>query len=347
MRLSPAEHRRPLREQAVAKAHHQQLRRQILAGRPGGADVLAAATLGAGHRVEHLLPRHVDERPRAEPQSALVLDLEIERLEPPPRARPAEPDVDPGGRDVEVLRVREVHEEPEDREHVEPDEGALERLRRRPVAEEAGERVRHRRPAGRPFVQAERDLRRVPSEQRRHDQRNQPENHVGLAEVAPLEPRRPLHLADSERRDDSDEHEHAEQVDEEEVPALLPEPGERPVRVDGPEERHDDRRGEDDEPPEDERVDEAGNDALEELSLAEDDGRLGLRAPPEIARAVGRLPETDDPVEEVRPPREERRRDRERGEERDRRERRAHPDRAARIAALIAGTTSCRSPITA
>ena len=89
----------------------------------------------------------------------------------------------------------------EDREHVEPDEDRARAPRAsRPSPKSAGDRVRHRRPAGRPLVQAERDLRRVPAEQRRHDQRDQPEDQVGLAEVAPLEPRRPLHLADPERR---------------------------------------------------------------------------------------------------------------------------------------------------
>ena len=123
--LSPVEHRRPLVEETVAEAHDEKLRRQILAGRPRGTDVLAAPALGARHGVEHLLPRHVDERPRAEPERSLVLDVEVERLQPSPRTCPAEPDVDPRGRDVEVLRVREVDEEGEDREHVEPDEDAL------------------------------------------------------------------------------------------------------------------------------------------------------------------------------------------------------------------------------
>ena len=82
--------------------------------------------------------------PGAEAQRRLVLGLEVERLEASPRARPAEEDVDPRSRDVQVLRVREVREEAEDDQDVRPDEDALEHLGRRAVAEEARERVRDR-----------------------------------------------------------------------------------------------------------------------------------------------------------------------------------------------------------
>ena len=57
------------------------------------------------------------------------------------------------------------------------------------------------------------------------------------------------------------------------------EPRERPSSPStAPIERHHDRREEDDEAPEDERVDEAGDEALEELPLAEDDRRLVAHA---------------------------------------------------------------------
>ena len=68
-----------------------------------------------------------------------------------------------------------------------PHEDALEHLRRRVVREEARERVRHGRPAGRPLVQPERDADRVPEEQGHDDARDQREDEVGLAEVAALE----------------------------------------------------------------------------------------------------------------------------------------------------------------
>jgi hypothetical protein len=134
---------RSLREELVADAHDQELRAQLLARRVRGADVLAAPALGARHRVDHLLPRQVGDRGGAEAHRRLVLDGEVERLEPPPRARAPEPDVDRGGGDVEVLRVRQVGEEPQDQQDVGPDEDALEDLGRLAAREQVRERVRH------------------------------------------------------------------------------------------------------------------------------------------------------------------------------------------------------------
>jgi hypothetical protein len=109
-----------------------------------GADVLAAPAFRARHRIEHLLPREVGDRPGTEPERTLVRGLEVERLEAAPRARPAEEDIDSRSRDVQVLRVREVREEAEDDEDVPPDEHALEHLGRRPVAEEVRDCFRDR-----------------------------------------------------------------------------------------------------------------------------------------------------------------------------------------------------------
>ena len=87
---------RPLGEQLVAQAHDQELRRQLLAGRPRRADVLAAAALGAREGVDHLLPGHVGDRAGAEPDLVLghVRIVEPQRLEPAAGARAAEVDVD-------------------------------------------------------------------------------------------------------------------------------------------------------------------------------------------------------------------------------------------------------------
>ena len=109
--LTSRERRLPFREELVANSHDQELRGERLAGRVRRADVLAAAALGARHRVEHLLPREVGDRPCPEAHGCLVLGLEVEGLEAPGRTRAAEEDVDPGGRDVQVLRVREIGEE--------------------------------------------------------------------------------------------------------------------------------------------------------------------------------------------------------------------------------------------
>ena len=90
----------------------------------------------------------------------------------------------------------------------------------RPAAEQVRERVRDRRPPRRPLVQVERDPRRVPEEERRHDAGDQRQDQVGLADVAALEPGRPLHLADDERRHDAGEDQHREDVDEQREPPL-------------------------------------------------------------------------------------------------------------------------------
>ena len=91
--------------------------------------------------------------------------------------------------------------------------------------------------------------------------------------------------------------------------------GSRSTIADG---RHEDRREEDEEAPEDERVHEPGPEALEELPLPEDDRRLVADARGQIANALTRLARPDEPREEERAPREQRAGDRDRDDERDR-----------------------------
>ena len=135
------EQARPLREELVTEAHDEQLRRQLLARRVGGADVLAAAALGARHRVDHLLPGHVGDRVGAEAH-LLVGHREVERLQPAAGAGAAEPDVDRGGGDMEVLRARQVDEETEHDQEVRPDEDPLARLGPVALTEDLRDRVR-------------------------------------------------------------------------------------------------------------------------------------------------------------------------------------------------------------
>ena len=282
-------------------------------------------------------------------------DLEVERLEPASRSGPPEEDVDRGSRDVQVLRVREVREEAEDDEHVRPHEDALEDLGGRVVAEESRQRVRHGRPARRPGVQIERDERRVPEDQRRDDPRDQQEDEIRFTEVRALEPAGSLNLANSEGSQDTEEHERCEDVDEERVPALALEPPERRARrqrllaIDDRRDRHEDRREEDEEAPEDEGVHEAGAEPLQQLPLAEDDGRLVADALWDVRDALDGLARAHEPEKEERPPSEQPARDPDRNEERECGRGaggRAQP-LAFRSSAEIAGTTSCRSPMTA
>ena len=114
--------------------------------------------------------------------------------------------------------------------------------------------------------------------------------------------------------------------------------------------RHEDRREEDDEAPEDERVHEPGNEALEELPLTEDDRGFVADAHREVGRAADRLSRAHQPCEEERAAREDPAGNRDRDDERDRggdARGRAQLPRAFLSSAEIAGTTSCRSPITA
>ena len=267
-------------------------------------------------------------------------------------ARAPEEDVRAGGGDVEVLRVGQVDEKREDDQHVAPDEDPLEDLGRRVVAEEARERIRERRPGGRPLVEAERDLAGVPEEERSDDPGDEGEDEVGLAEMAPFEAPWLLRLADPERGRDADQHEGAEDVDEEREPALGLEPGERRaakirLAVDDVDQRDQDRRKEDDEAPEDERVHEPGAEPLEELPLAEDDRRLVLDALGDVVEAPERSAHADEADEQQSSPYEQRDRhgrDRRQGE---RGEPGRYPPLAFLSSAEIAGTTSCRSPMTA
>ena len=61
-------------------------------------------------------------------------------------------------------------------------------------------------------------------------------------------------------------------------------------------------------------MDETGNEPLEELLLAEDDGRLGADPRADVSRAIDGLAEPDEGDEEERPPEEDRSRERDRAE---------------------------------
>ena len=215
------------------------------------------------------------------------------------------------------------------------------------AAEQVRDGVRDRRPLGRVLVQAERDPRGVPADQRHDDARDREQDQVGLAQVAAVEPARPLDLADRERGHHADEHHRREHVDQEREPALLAEPRDRRGLRDDPDQRHHDRREQHDEAPEDERVHEAGDEALEQLALARDDHDLVLD------RAVGTSSNrgTGLPSRMIRYSCRARRAEQAAGDERSRprarRRRSRQPPRRRRISAAIAGTTSCRSPITA
>ena len=91
---------------------------------------------------------------------------------------------------------------------------------------------------------------------------------------------------------------------------------------------------------------EPGHKPLEQLALAERDHHLVSHPGAQLSRAVGGARGANQPDEHHRPPREQPsadRRDPEQDEEGDG----VYPPLAFRISATTAGTTSCRSPITA
>ena len=241
----------------------------------------------------------------------------------------------------------EVDEERQDQQHVRPHEYALQRLGRVARAEEAGEGVGHRRPARRPLVQAERDPAGVPQQERRDDPGDHGQDQVGLAEVAALEARRALELADRQRGDHPGQDEHGEDVHQQREPALVAEPRQRGLAVHRADHRHDDRGEEDEEAPEDRGVHQARAEPLEELALAEHDHRLVAGAARQVVEARRRLAHPHQVHEQLGPAGEQHAGHRQRRGERERSHQRVYCDRALRSSAVIAGTISVRSPITA
>jgi hypothetical protein len=120
------------------------------------------------------------------------------------------------------------------------------------------------------------------------------------------------------------------------------------VLVDRADQRHHDRREQDEEAPEDEGVHQAWDEALEQLALPEDDhGLVADAARGVVVAAIGRMAGQDELRQEERAAREEAACDGDQGREPER----AGDDRYALFAflssAVIAGTISCRSPMTA
>ena len=87
--------------------------------------------------------------------------------------------------------------------------------------------------------------------------------------------------------------------------------------------------------------------ALEQLALPQHDLGLVAHAPRHVVEAVDRLAEPDEVDQQLRAPREQGAADGERDRERDRSGGDGYAERAFLSSAVIAGTISVRSPITA
>jgi hypothetical protein len=187
----------------------------------------------------------------------------------------------------------------------------------------------------------------VPQHERRDDARDHGQDQVGLAEVAALEALRALDLADGHGGDHAQQHHHREHVDHQREPALMAEPRQRGVLAHRSDHRDDDRREEDDEAPEDRGVHQARHEPLEQLALPQHDLGLVADTPGRVPRAIHRLAEPDEVDEQLGAAREQPAADGEGGRQRDRSGEHVYVERPFLSSAVIAGTISVRSPITA
>ena len=163
----------------------------------------------------------------------------------------------------------------------------------------ARQRVRRRRPCGRRLVHAHRDADGVQQPERQHDREDPQQDVVGLAQVAAAEPLGPQHLPDEERHPHADDHEHHEQVLQEAEPGGVPDERDGERGREDVAERLQDRRQQDQEPPEDECVHHAGTGALQQLPLTEHHGRLGLHALTDVVGPPDRAAELHQAEEEA------------------------------------------------
>ena len=186
----------------------------------------------------------------------------------------------------------------------------------------------------------------MPDEERHRDARDEKQDQIGFAEMAPLEAGRAQNFANDERGDDANQYEQREDIDKQRKPALRFEPRHRcpGTVVDAPH-REKDGGKQNDESPEDQCVYQAWAQALEELALAGHDCGLRAYARRHVVEASHRLAAADQAVQESCPPREERERDQQRAREQDRVCAYMH-QRRFRISAVMAGTISFRSPVT-
>src|SRR5712692_9607838 len=288
-------------EEKILKIQDEPLRIELLAADAGRAAGGAAAALRAVVRVEEILPGEVVET--AHPEGLGL--LEVDRLELALGLLRGEEDIEGGGHDVQVLGVRQVHEEAQEEHGVEPprhvEDGGD--CPRRQMSEHAREEAPRELPVvGRRG--GEHDPARVGSKVRDHEPEDQEQDEEALGgegEAAGLR-HQPAVGRVGDGRDDG----HAEGVFEDQVVRRIRKKGKveplghpLPEELDGPER-------EDDEAPEDRGMHEPGPEVvLQEPRLAEDvhedrDQSLGHLVPSRL-----RLPRQDEPEEKDRASRKE------------------------------------------
>ena len=205
----------------------------------------------------------------------------------PPGPDFAQPHVRRGRDDVQVLRSRQVDEERQHEQQVEPDEHPFgdARASRSKAVDEPDEPAR--RPVPPTSVRPERDARRLPQQQRDDDRRDHQQDAVGFLEVRSAEAVglctfliATAVITPASTRD-------GEHVDQPGEPWPCRRSAAGPVAVHDRDRRLGDRGEQHDEPPEDRGVHQPGHEPLEELALADDLDELARRALPGRPATVG------------------------------------------------------------
>ncbi len=277
-----------------------------LAGVPRRTDRLTTTTLGAGRKVEHLLPGEVLDQ--SHPKDGLlghVLHVHVRGLvETAEGARPARGgDVERGQEDVQMLGVRDEDQEPDDHADVQDDEGRLEHAVHTGAqrVERLADQVGGERP---PRV---REVARVGlgssvEEESDHHQGDEGEHKPGGTGVGSVETRtalptgRSLPEADHREHAQRSQHGDGEEVFDETEDRVVPEAPDGKRLLEQIAVRLNDREEQEGETPEGEGVGKARHGPPQQLLLAAhlDDLSLGTNAQPSKTFS-GRLARTDQP----------------------------------------------------
>src|SRR5438094_425241 len=242
-----------------------------LSGQKGRTLLLAPAAFGAGVQVEQVLPG-----PLGHGVHAIVFGmLEIDRGEcrTGPRSQLAEEDIGNGDDDVQLLRARDIDQESQHRQDVNPVKSLVRRGGRRPLPASAFKEMGDARgdwPPGCRGIAAFRDPGRVLPEHPDHDDGDQAEDDEGVDFVALLELARPDDEPVHERHDDADQDQDAKQVLKEGDPGVPADQRQAEAGMDALAERLDDRGQQDDKSPEDEEVENARVEVAKHPSMEAD-----------------------------------------------------------------------------
>ena len=222
-----------------------------------------------------------------------VLEIDRGECRTGPRSQLAKEDIGNGDDDVQVLRARDIDQESQHRQDVNPVKSLVRRDGRRPLPANAFKEMsdtRGDRPPGCRGIAAFRDPGRVLPEHPDHDGGDQAEDDEGVHFVALLELARPDDEPVHERHDDAEQDQDAKQVLKEGDPGGPADHRQAEAGMDAFAERLDDRGQQDDKSPEDEEVENARIEVAKHSSMEADVAEnaadpLGSAIEPVLVRA--------------------------------------------------------------